>query len=575
MVTIDVSIEDISRLMGFDNPLTPQELDDILAFCISEVDSEPEGPDENGHTKISIDIKTSNRADLWSAEGLARTIRGMNLEPGLPPLDMEPSGYEIDVNSKLKGIRPYIAAAVIRGLELDNFLIKQMIQMQDKLDFSYGRKRKRTSIGIYNINMLESPIKYEIVDRTFKFQPLQFDKKITVDEIFEQHPKGIEYRSILENHEQVPMLYDVNNQVLSMPPIINSNDVGRVTTETTDVLIEVTGTSFDATNVVMNIVAQALRDRGGQLYSVRINYPDSYGIVNETTPHSLPLELEINPQQINDYLGTKFTKDQMIELLRKRCHDVKVSKRKMIVLSPPWRKEILHWVDISEEIAIAADYTTLPVTDANVVTTGKLDPSTEDELMVRQVLVGMNLIEVLNYTLTDRETIGSKINRSDKWVDENCIEISNPVSLTRAFFRPDLLSGLLRFSSRNTHVEYPHRIYETGEVVLQHGDDTVTKIHTSVLLSGAEETFETINRILDTLFRLLEVEYSLNELDSNYYLKGRSASIQFNGDSIGHIGEIHPSILENYGIEVPTVGLEIDLSLLPNLKAYPLYSNKN
>ncbi|OLS22351.1 MAG: Phenylalanine--tRNA ligase beta subunit, partial [Candidatus Heimdallarchaeota archaeon LC_2] len=264
MVTIDVSMEDFSKLVGLDYTLNSEEMDDLLAFVISEVDSDPEGPDENGHTKINIEIKTSNRPDLWSAEGIARILRGRNGLTGVPDLSASPSGFEIDVDPELIKIRPYISASVVKGLKLDDFLIKQMIQIQDKLDFSYGRKRKRTSIGIYNISMLESPIKYTVVDRSFKFQPLQFEEKITVDEIFDQHPKGIEYRQILDPHKRVPMLYDKNELVLSMPPIINSNDVGRVTEETTDILIEVTGISYEATNVALSIVTQALRDRGGK-----------------------------------------------------------------------------------------------------------------------------------------------------------------------------------------------------------------------------------------------------------------------------------------------------------------------
>ncbi|MCH8906856.1 MAG: hypothetical protein IH840_07185, partial [Candidatus Heimdallarchaeota archaeon] len=184
MVTIEVSIEDISQLMGLKTPLTPQELDANLVFAIAEVDSEPDVQDENGHTKIAIEIKTANRPDLWSAEGIARVFRGTVDSPGLPPLDVTPSSYEIDVSYELQEVRPYIGAAVVRNLHLSDFLIKQMIQIQDKVDFSFGRKRKKTSIGIYNINMLESPIIYTVVDRNFKFRPLQFDEEMTIDEIF-------------------------------------------------------------------------------------------------------------------------------------------------------------------------------------------------------------------------------------------------------------------------------------------------------------------------------------------------------------------------------------------------------
>ncbi|MHA2029476.1 MAG: hypothetical protein ACW99Q_08800, partial [Candidatus Kariarchaeaceae archaeon] len=211
--------------------------------------------------------------------------------------------------------------------------------------------------------------------------------------------------------------------------------------------------------------------------------------------------------------------------------------------------------------------------DVQVVTAGKLHKSTDDENMIRQVLMGLGLVEILNYNLTDRETLSSKINRDEKCIAKNCVELFNPVSSLRSVLRPDLLSGLIRFSSRNTHVEYPHRIFETGEICVKGNKDTITKQYASVLLSGADETFETILSVFDSLCILTKMEYSLVELDSHYYLPGRAASIIIERSTVGHIGEIHPQILNNYGVEVPMVGFEIDLSQISKLNCDEFTSN--
>ncbi len=577
MVTIEISIEDISKLMGFKKPLAVDILDELVSLAISEVDSEPEGPDENGHTKVAIDIKTSNRPDLWSAEGIARVVRGKYDQPGLPPLDAPKSGFEINVDAEVFEIRPYIGAAVVRGLELDDFLIKQIIQIQDKVDFSFGRKRKRTSIGIYNINMIDSPIRYTTVDRKFKFQPLQFEEEMTVDEIFDQHPKGIEFRHILDEYKEVPMLIGANDRVLSMPPVINSNDVGRVTEETTDVLVEVTGTKHDAVIEALAVVVQALRDRGGSIESVDIKYASNYDIKEDTTPHSKPIEFKFSIKDINNYLGTKISGKKMVNLLKIRRNEAEmVSKEEILVKLPPWRKDVLHWVDISEDIAIAYGYNEFEPTDAKVVTSGKLAQSTEDENLVRQILTDSGLIEVLNYTLTNKDVLGVNIRRDDMWVLNNCVEISNPVSLNYNFVRTDLLSGLIRFASLNKHNEYPQKIFETGECVQidKKNSDVITDIHTSSLLVGVNESFETIQSIVDTLFHLLRIDYKLETSSSHYYLDGRSANILLDGKVVGHIGEIHPEILEIYGIELPTVGFELDLSSVPQLNCNSFHTNE-
>jgi phenylalanyl-tRNA synthetase beta chain len=577
MVTIEVSIEDISKLMGFKKPLPIDELDEMVSYAISEVDSLPEGPDENGHTKVSIDVKTSNRPDLWSAEGIARVVRGRYDRPGLPPLDAPKSGFEITVDAGVNKIRPYIGAAIVRGLELSDFLIKQIIQMQDKLDFSFGRKRKRTSIGIYNLNMINSPIKYTTVDRKFKFQPLQFEEEITVDQIFEQHPKGIEYRHILDKYKDVPMLIDATGRVLSMPPIINSDDVGRVTEETTDVLLEVTGSNYDAVIEALVVVAQALRDRGGVVESVDINYASNYDILQDTTPHSKPIEFQVNVKKINNYLGTKISAKKMIKLLATRRNSATlIGTDELLVKLPPWRKDVLHWVDISEDIAIAYEYNKFIPTIANVITFGKLTQSTEDENSVRQILTGLGLIEVLNYTLTDIKTLGVNIRRNDKWVTDNCVEISNPVSQNYNFVRSDIMAGLIRFASLNKHNEYPQKVFETGECVKMDikNSDVITSTHVSSLSVGINESFETVQSLVETLFNLLRLEYKLESAISNYYFDGRSASILINNKSVGHIGEIHPEILETYGVELPAVGFEVDLSSIPQLNCYSLHTNK-
>ena len=570
MPTIDISIEDFSKLIESDHLLTVNELDNLISFAIAEVDSEPDGPDENGHTKISIDIKTSNRPDLWSAEGLARLVKGNNGTLGLPDLSSSPSNYKIIVDPETEKIRPYIAAAIVRGLKFDDFLIKQMIQIQDKLDYSYGRKRKRSSIGIYNINMISSPIHYKMVDRDFEFIPLNFENNMTIEDIFSNHPKGIEFGHILSKSKKVPILIDSEERVLSLPPIINSHDVGRVTTESKDVLIETTGTDKETVLIALDCVTQALRDRGGAIESVEIIYKSNI----EITPQNTPKEIKINPKIINSYLGTAFTNDQIITFLQQRRHNVDKIEDELLIKYAPWRKDIHHWVDISEDIAMASDYNTLIPTIPKVVTSGKISPSSEDENMLREIFIGMQLIEVMNYILTDPNILSDKINKPMNNSTKDIVEIKNPITSTFSVIRSQLLPILLSFESKNTHIEYPHKIFEIGEVVKNIQKNLLTKTHSAVLLTGSNETFETILSVLDGFMRLQNLDYHLEDTDDEMFISGRRALIKINDFPIGKIGEINPSILNNFGIEVPSAGLEIDLTKLPNLRIKEYDTNK-
>ena len=117
------------------------------------------------------------------------------------------------------------------------------MHLQDKLDQTNGRNRQKTSIGIYNLDLIKPPIDYTAVKpEEVSFVPLGFSEKMSLDEIFEQHPKGIEYGHIVKKNPLYPMLFDNEGKVLSFPPIINSNDLGKITEQSRNLLIEVTGT---------------------------------------------------------------------------------------------------------------------------------------------------------------------------------------------------------------------------------------------------------------------------------------------------------------------------------------------
>ena len=565
MVTFDISIEDLSNLVGRNNTLSLKELDELLQFCKAEIDSDLEEQDENGHSKISVEVKDSNRPDLWSVEGLARDIRGALGKLGLCNFKFPESSIIINVKPEMKEVRPYIAALVAKGIKFDDFLIKQVIQFQEKIDLSYGRKRKKSSIGIYNLNLIQSPIEYKLVERNFKFTPLQFEEELDINEILEQHPKGIEYGHILSKFSKVPILLSKKG-VLSLPPIINSSDVGRITLDTTDVLVEVTGNNEETTLQVIDIFAQNLRMRGARVETVEINYIDNNKEQRVTTPRNTPKEITVHIEKINKYLGFEFSTTDMEKLLLKRRHDVSICAKKQLKIKyGPWRDDILHWVDISEEVAIAYGYNNFIPKDLSIFTKGGLTLTSESENLIRKLLIGFQLQEVFNYSLTDVDTITKKVLREISEIQNNVVKIKNPITRTYEYLRGDLLSGIIRFVSRNSESSFPHHLFETGECVLKQEDNIETFISASVVLAGTNETFETAYRILDALLFDLSISYNLSKADVNFYIDGRSANIISQGKICGHIGEINPQILNNYGILVPISGFEINLSKIPSL----------
>ncbi|MHA2347197.1 MAG: phenylalanine--tRNA ligase subunit beta [Candidatus Hodarchaeales archaeon] len=542
-------------------------LDNLFSYAKCEIEEHDLDDD-----LIKVDCKTSNRPDCWGIEGLTREIKGITgAELGLPDMSAEPSGYVIDVDPNIKKVRPYIGAAIVRGLTFTDFLIKQLMQLQEKVDFSYGRRRRRSSIGIYNIQMTESPIYYGLVPRSFKFVPLGYEKQFTLSDILKSHEKGIEYNYILPTKGNLPILKDKNDRVLSMPPIINSNDVGRVTEETSDVLIEVTGTNLEVVNVVTTLITQALRDRGGKVFSVEINYPPEILKTPEPiiTPQTTPYTIEVDPKKINSYLNFNLKPQDMINLLRKRRFEASKSKNSLVVKYPPYRVDLLHWVDIAEEIAIAYGYMNIEPTEWKVITVGHLSDRTKSENYVREILSGCSLQEILTFTLISPEKLTHLMGREESEL-RKCVEVSNPVSSNYSVLRNRLFPGLLDFLSRNTHNEYPQYLFEVGEVVNNDKSGITTCTNAAVVLADTEVSFEHIHSIFDTLSIQLGIKLDIAETTNPEFLEGRTANILVEGNVIGILGEVSPSILENWQIYMPTAALEIDLSLISTLDLPPI-----
>ena len=546
----------MKELLGID--VTIEELDDLLAFAKSEIDDFVEEED-----MLVIDIKTSIRPDLWCPEGMVREIKGiLEQEAGIPKYEVKKSNYKVIVDSTLASSRPYIACAIAKNLNLTDYSIKQLMQLSEKIDNSYGRKRKRSSIGMYNLSMIESPIEYKVIDKSHKFIPLEYEEEMDLQTILDKHEKGHEFGDIVKGYGHYPILLSANGTTLSLPPVINSDDVGRITEDTKEFLIEVTGTNYETVNVVLNILCQTMVDFGSDIYSVEIVYPPEIKKENVVTPLLEKETITVDIDKINKYLGVNLTSDQVIAALRKRRFECKATgKSKLEVEIPPYRKDILHWVDMVEEIAIALDYNKIGATKWNVITTGGLLPETESENKVRNILVGSGGIEIFSNILTEPEILTTNVNLTK--VD--LVKLQNPVSSTYSVLRDKLFPLLINVLSKNTHETYPQSIFEVGEVVKILDKRVATQTNAAYSFAGAESSFEDAHKRLHMMLDLLNTEYKIEPTSHPTLIKGRSGKIIIAGKECGLIGEIHPSVLELNQIWVPVVVFEIELPYISTL----------
>ncbi len=561
MPTVELYREDFESLLGTHLPEDIEKLNEILAYVKGEVKS-------IDYEEIRIELKDSNRADIWSAEGLARALRGfMGFERGLKEYRVAgSSGVKVHVNPKLKNIRPYIGCAVVKGVKMTDAAIRQIMRFQDKMDQTYGRNRRRTSIGLYEFDLVKPPLHFTVAKpREVSFVPLEFNEKMTLEEILERHPKGKEYGHIVRQFPVWPIFMDSENQVLSFPPIINSNDLGRITEKTRNVLIEVTGTSYETVMDTLINVTVALADRGGEIYSAMIHYPYAE-MSDDVTPNLNVDTVKLDVSYVRKVIGLDLSVSEIVSLLEKARYGVsEFSDTKIIVQVPCYRVDVLHPIDVVEDIAIAYDYNRIPDEWPRLATVGKLSDETAFRDLIREIMVGLGFQEVLTYIMSNPETLFAKMNLKPSRV----VEIANPKITSMTCLRNWLLPSLMELLSHNVHVDYPQRIFEVGYCVIhdekqENKTRDIEKLACVNIYSNAN--FTEVKSQLDALLSSLGIEYELKETKHESFIDGRVGKVMIRGQKVGIIGEIHPQVLQNWGLENPASAFEISIDHLRLLK---------
>ncbi|MFQ6074859.1 MAG: phenylalanine--tRNA ligase subunit beta [Candidatus Bathyarchaeia archaeon] len=563
MPTVEVIFDDLRRLVGLELPREVGELNELLSYAKGEVEG-------LSGDELRIEVKDGNRPDLWNVEGIARQLRGaLGVEEGLKRYTVEAfSGVEIDVDPRLQTIRPYIASAVVEGVKLDDEAIREIIHLQDKLDLTYGRKRRRTSIGLYNHDLITPPLRYGASTPTeVSFIPLEGEEEMTLEEILERHPKGLEYGHIVKAHDLWPILVDSKDRVLSFPPIINSNDLGKITVDVENILIEVTGTVYETVLKAVTIVTLSLADRGERIYSVKVNYP--YGEVKtDTTPRLENPKIRVETGYVNEVLGLDLDRESVVALLKKARYGVsQVGDGYIDVVVPCYRVDIMHPVDVVEDIAIMYGYNNIEPRWPQAVTFGGISEREAFSDLVREVMIGLGFQEILTFSMNNVQNLFDRMNLPR----QRMVNISNPKTLRYTCLRSWLMPSLVEFLSSNTHVEYPQRVFEAGECVVFDnnsltGTRDVTKLACLIIHSSA--SFSEAKAVLDALLLNLGIGYKLEGVEHGSFIEGRVGEILIGGRGLGMIGEISPKVLENWKLENPMVGFEIDLDkILEQLQA--------
>jgi len=509
-------------------------------------------PAELSDEHLEIEI-FPNRPDLISLENFSRAFNAFTgKSSGMKKykINKPEKNFKVKIDSSVKTIRPFTACAIAKNLKLDDEKIKTLVDLQEKLHATIGRNRKKVAIGIYPLEKITLPISYEARSpEKIRFIPLESDREMSGLEILQRHPKGRDYAHLLEGKPMFPIFVDSNNKIMSMPPIINSSETGKITQDTKEIFIECSGSDFEVLKNTLNIIITTLAEMKGKIYAVELEYEKKI-----ITPDLTPKTMKISLENVNKLLGLNLKEKDLEKLLPKMEYEYKNGKATI----PAWRSDILHEVDVIEDIAIAYGYDNLIPEIPKVATIGEETKKSKIKSKISEILAGLGLIETSSYHLIKKEE-AEKI--------PNSIELEASKTEYK-FLRPNLLVPVLRILAENKDNDYPQNIFEIGAVfALDRKGKTESGVQESdnLIIASSPGNFTEIKQKLDYLAKMLDIKYALIESKKDELIEGRSAQILLNGKEIGYIGEVHPETLINWNLRMPLSILEISLEEIYNL----------
>lgn len=502
---------------------------------------------ENGELSIEF---FPDRPDLYSVEGAARALRAfLGFETGLVRYTVHDSDIVLNLDDSITDVRPYMVAGVIEDITITNDLIRSLMEMQEKLHLTMGRKRAKVSIGIHDLDKVTPPFTFKAVDPdSVSFVPLGKTESMTMREILHRHEKGIDYAFILEGLDRYPLLVDGNGEVLSFPPIINGV-LTTVTEGTRNLFLDVTGTDLNAVSGALNIVATALAERGGKIKRVRLQ-----GTQEGMSPDLEPREWTLDVADTNRLLGTDLDGEEMARALGKMGFEAVPEGGRVRVLAPAWRLDLIHPVDIMEDVAKGHGYEnfgrTLPrhQTFASELLTHRASD------VIRQLMVGYGYLEATTLTLSSERDQFDKVRLPRR----ETVEILNPISEDHTCLRVSILPSLMLVLRRNKHRDLPQRLFEVGDVL----EGTRRRRRLAAVSISARASFTEIKSLVESVMRDLSVRFTVQPSSVGTYLEGRGADVMVDGHNIGSFGELHPQVITAFELGYPVAAFELDLEAL-------------
>ena len=539
MPVVELSYKRLQKLVG---KVTKKQISDSLPFLGLDIESE---------NKDLIRIEYSpNRPDYSTDFGIALGLQGLlQIKTGAIKLNIKKSKkYVISVKSEVSKIRPFVTGIVAKNGKIDDNTIKQFLTLQEDLHFGIGRKRKKSSIGIHDLDKITFPLVYKAANRNHKFIPLNSKKELSISEILNNTDVGKDYGSILGNFSLVPLILDANQKTVSFPPIINAA-VTTVTTKTKNLFVEVTGINKEDAEDMLSVVATILQSAGFTLESVQIS-----GAKN-SSPKLEQKKMSVSPSLINQILGLNLNTSKIISSLKKSRLDASTKGKNIICAIPAYRFDIFGSMDLVEEVALGYGIQNLEPTLSPSQTLGQKHSNSINLQSISSIMTGLGYMEALNSSLTSKRILYDNTNRDSSKI----ISVLDSKSLEHTILRDSLLPGLIDSLAKNIHESYPQKLFEIG-TIFNKTSSVTEETHLCAVSSHKNANFSEIKSILQSVIQSIFGKTCETKTTTHTtFEKGHVANITVNGKIIGIIGEISESTKDNFKLRESIVSFEVNL----------------
>ncbi len=545
MSAITVNKHELLRLVG--KKLSDRELAERLSMMGAPVDAVLD-------TEIEVDV-SPNRPDWLSEPGLARSLSSfIGVKTGLRQYKVAKERFQVVVERAVNAVRPFTACAVVKGLKLDDEKIREIIQVQEKLHATYCRNRKKAAIGIYPLEKIQFPISYTArKPQEIVFIPLESTRAMNASQLLAQHPAGRAYAHLLEGQPKFPVFIDARGQVLSVPPIINSQMTGKVDSSTKDVFIECSGFDLRALKVLLNILVTMLADMGGRIVAVDVKYSKKI-----TTPDLAPRKMKVDIGAVSRLLGIDLKEAEAKKLLECMGYGYAAGQ----ALIPAYRTDVMHLVDLAEDIAIAYGYEKFRPEIPRVATIGSADEFSEFQETIADFLVGLGMLEAMTYNISNAAVQTKAMN-----CHADVIELANSLTVDYNALRAWMLPSLMEVLKVNKMKDYPQKFFSTG-TVFSNDPKTPTQVgeitKLAIVSAHPKADYTEIRQVVEYLLKVLGLNASFEEAEHSSFVQGRVAQVKVDNHAIAIIGEMHPQVITNFNLEMPVAAAEINLTELFN-----------